>query len=34
MERTDLTKVLAGFGLVALLAGVAVVGCSKAQKSS
>jgi radical SAM modification target selenobiotic family peptide len=34
MERTDLTKVLAGFGLAALLAGVAVAGCSSAQKSS
>ena len=34
MERTDLTKVLAGFGLAALLAGVAVAGCSNPQKSS
>jgi radical SAM modification target selenobiotic family peptide len=34
MERTDLTKVLAGFGLAALLAGVAVAGCSNSQKSS
>jgi len=34
MERTDLTKVLAGFGLAALLAGVAVTGCSNQQKSS
>jgi len=34
MERTDLTKVLAGFGLAALLAGVAVTGCTNTQKSS
>jgi radical SAM modification target selenobiotic family peptide len=34
MERTDLTKVLAGFGLAALLAGVAVVGCTSPKKSS
>ncbi len=34
MERTDLKNVLAGFGLAALLAGVAVVGCSQPQKSS
>jgi len=34
MERTDLTRVLAGFGLAALLAGVAVAGCSNQQKSS
>ncbi len=34
MERTDLKKVMAGFGLAALLAGVAVIGCSHSQKSS
>jgi radical SAM modification target selenobiotic family peptide len=34
MERADLKKVMAGFGLAALLAGVAVAGCSNAQKSS
>jgi radical SAM modification target selenobiotic family peptide len=34
MERTDLKKVMAGFGLATLLAAVAVVGCSNAQKSS
>jgi len=34
MERADLKKVLAGFGLTALLAGVAVAGCTGSQKSS
>lgn len=34
MERTDLRKVMAGFGIAALLAGVAVAGCSNTQKSS
>jgi radical SAM modification target selenobiotic family peptide len=34
MERSDLKKVMAGFGLAALLAGVVVAGCSNAQKSS
>ena len=34
MERADLKKVMAGFGLAALLAGVVVAGCSSSQKSS
>jgi radical SAM modification target selenobiotic family peptide len=34
MERADLKKVLAGFGLTALLASVALAGCSGSQKSS
>jgi hypothetical protein len=34
VERTDLRKVLAGFGLATLLAGVAVSGCAGGQKSS
>jgi radical SAM modification target selenobiotic family peptide len=34
MERTDLRKVLAGFGLATLLAGVAVTGCAGAHKSA
>jgi hypothetical protein len=34
MERTDVSKVLAGFGLAALLASVAVAGCTSSQKSS
>jgi radical SAM modification target selenobiotic family peptide len=34
MERTDLRKVLAGFGLATLLAGVALSGCTSGQKSS
>jgi radical SAM modification target selenobiotic family peptide len=34
MERTDLKKVMAGFGLAALLAGVTLAGCSNPQKSS
>ncbi|MHB8834710.1 MAG: SbtA family thio(seleno)oxazole RiPP natural product precursor [Candidatus Methylomirabilia bacterium] len=34
MERADLKKVMAGFGLAALLAAAAVAGCSNAQKSS
>jgi radical SAM modification target selenobiotic family peptide len=34
MERSDLRKVLAGFGLASLLAGVAFSGCTGSQKSS
>ena len=34
METTDLKKVLAGFGLATLLAGVALAGCTGSQKSS
>lgn len=34
MERTDLKKVMAGFGLAALLAGVALAGCTGSQKGS
>lgn len=34
MERTDLRKVLAGFGLATLLGGIALSGCTGAQKSS
>jgi radical SAM modification target selenobiotic family peptide len=34
MERADLKKVLAGFGLATLLAGVALSACTCPQKSS
>jgi radical SAM modification target selenobiotic family peptide len=34
MEGTDLRKVLAGFGLATLIAGVALSGCTSSQKSS
>jgi radical SAM modification target selenobiotic family peptide len=34
MEGADLKKVMAGFGLAALLAGVVAAGCSHPQKSS
>lgn len=34
MEHADLKKVLAGFGLATLLAGVALTGCAGSQKSS
>lgn len=34
MERADLKKVMAGFGLATLLAGVTLAGCASHQKSS
>lgn len=34
MERADLKKVMAGFGLATLLAGVALSGCAGSHKSS
>jgi radical SAM modification target selenobiotic family peptide len=34
MEQADLKKVLAGFGLATLLAGVALAGCAGSAKSS
>jgi radical SAM modification target selenobiotic family peptide len=34
MEGSDLKKVLAGFGLASLIAGVALSGCTGSQKSS
>lgn len=34
MERADLKKVLAGFGLATLLAGVALSGCSSGTQKS
>ena len=34
MERADLKKVMAGFGLATLLAGATLAGCATEQKSS
>ena len=34
MECADLKKVMAGFGLATLLAGVTLAGCASHQKSS
>lgn len=34
MGKADLKKVMAGFGLATLLAGVTLAGCASSQKSS
>lgn len=33
MERSDLKKVLAGFGIASLMAGVALAGCAAGKSS-